>query len=323
MAEKTLQRPTEQKKTFWQRVGDAFGFHPKDEFMEEYKRMHPDIPRKFKSPEKTTKPIALGMFKQIVKLVRDPEARLMVMSELDTLATDTAHTERAWYIQTRLGYTIYREVTGNPYCYPQYASLVRLKDLIASNFLDTIYKGIDVYKNASSEARAKFNGAVLTKEQLEALHQNYLLRDRAQSIVPEAFRDVNVDSGYQWISDEYSLKQFASVLRLISDPQKRVKITQQLRLMSKFSSPSYFENAQRRFSRRWFEMLTTKKPLDGDYSPMERDRQKRFLHFLEWGIRAYKTGTPELKEKFNEALLPDVKKRTVVAPNIVQQQNVR
>ena len=179
MTESTTQA-IEQKKTFLQRVRDKYRRFREDRKIKqelaqdskEYAKEHPGIPHQYRNVNLsefrwTSKSFALGVFEKIVKMVRHPEVRESIVHDLSGIATGETENERVGYVQSRLGYTIYREVTGNPYTYPMYASMVTPADLIKRNFMNLIYMGIWVYKNAPVEAREKFNKAVMPRVKKE------------------------------------------------------------------------------------------------------------------------------------------------------------
>ena len=167
---------TEQKKSLLQRVRETYRkyCHAREanksvhDFTKAYKEAHPGVPRAYQNVNLsefrwTSKSFTLGVFEKIVKMVQRPEMRESIVHDLDAIATGNTKGERVGYVQNRLGYTIFREVTGSPYAYPQYASLVKVQDVINRNFLDLIYKGVCVYKNAPVEIREKFNKAVMPR----------------------------------------------------------------------------------------------------------------------------------------------------------------
>jgi len=180
MTESTTKQAIKQKKTFLQRIRDEYRKFREDRKIKkemaqdskDYAKEHPGIPRQYQNVNLsefrwTSKSFALGVFERIVKMVRHPNVREMIVHDLNAIATGNTENERVGYIQSRLGYTIYREVTGNPYTYPIYASLVTPADIIKRNFMNLIYRGIWVYKNAPVEAREKFNKAVMPRVKKE------------------------------------------------------------------------------------------------------------------------------------------------------------
>lgn len=161
-----------QKKNFLARIRDAYRKRrqerKKDDEFDAFLQEPRGVPKSYRNVNLsefrwTSKSFTLGVFEKIVKMIRHPEAREMIVHDLDAIATGNTGDERAGYIQNRLGYAIFREVTGMPYTYPIYAAFVTPKDIIKRNFLDLIYKGIFVYKNAPAEAREKFNKAVMPR----------------------------------------------------------------------------------------------------------------------------------------------------------------
>ena len=167
------QNPMEKKKNFLMRLRDAY-LQQRQECREDKELLaHPQgVPKFLKNADPsefrwTNKSFTLGVFKKIVKMVRHPEMRENIVHDLDAIATGKTGDERLGYIQNRLGYTIFREVTGKPYSVPMYASLVKVQNVINHNFLELIYKGIFAYKNAPTEIREKFNKAVLPKVKKE------------------------------------------------------------------------------------------------------------------------------------------------------------
>ncbi len=109
----------------------------------------------------------LKTFQSIIKHLQAPEYRQSVVQRLDSLVTGQTGDETVGYVQQRLGYDIFRNVTGKPYAYPKYAQLVRAEDIVNRNFLDLICKGIQVYKRADSETRIRFNKAVTPRVKKE------------------------------------------------------------------------------------------------------------------------------------------------------------
>ena len=123
------------------------------------------VPKKFQSVETENGQLlnavgTLKTFQSIVKYIRPAEDRMTVVRQLNNIVTGQTGGEDVGYVQQRLGYYIYREVTGEPYTSPRYASLISMNDVINSNFLNLICRGICAYKNASPENRIKFNKAV-------------------------------------------------------------------------------------------------------------------------------------------------------------------
>ena len=167
------QHPLEKKKNFLMRLRDAYLQRRQERREDKELLAHPQgVPEflKYADPSEfrwTSKSFTLGVFKKIVKMVRHPQVRENIVHDLDAIATGKTGDERVGYIQNRLGYTIFREVTGEPYGFPRYASLVKVQDVINHNFLELIYKGIFAYKNAPTEIREKFNKAVLPKVKKE------------------------------------------------------------------------------------------------------------------------------------------------------------
>lgn len=168
----------EQKKSFLQRIRDAYRKrrqeHKEDKEIDEFLKGYEvrGVPKSYRDVDLsefkwTSKSFTLGVFEKIVKMVRHPQVRENIVHDLDAIATGNTGDERVGYIQNRLGYTIFREVTGEPYAFPRFASLVKVQDLINRNFLDLIYKGVFVYKNAPQEVREKFNKAVLPRVKKE------------------------------------------------------------------------------------------------------------------------------------------------------------
>lgn len=104
--------------------------------------------------------VVLKTFQSIIKHLQAPEYKQSVVQRLDSLVTGQTGDESVGYVQQRLGYDIFRNVTGKPYAYPRYAQLVREDDIVNLNFLELIGKGIQAYKRADLETRIKFNKAV-------------------------------------------------------------------------------------------------------------------------------------------------------------------
>jgi len=166
----------EKKKSFLTRLREAYRKRceerQKDKEFDAFLRAPRGVPKSYQNVNLdefkwTSKSFTLGVFKRIVKMVRHPQVRENIVNDLDAIATGNTGDERVGYIQNRLGYTIFREVTGEPYSFPRFASLVKVQDVINRNFLDLIYKGIFVYKNAPAEIRKEFNKAVLPKVKKE------------------------------------------------------------------------------------------------------------------------------------------------------------
>ena len=163
----------EKKKNFLMRLRDAYLQRRQERREDKELLAHPQgVPEflEYADPSEfrwTSKSFTLEVFKKIVKKVRHPEMRENIVHDLDAIATGKTGGERVGYIQNRLGYTIFREVTGKPYGFPRYASLVKVQDVINHNFLELIYKGIFAYKNAPTEIREKFNKAILPKVKKE------------------------------------------------------------------------------------------------------------------------------------------------------------
>ena len=143
-----------------------------DEALRQHAETHPGVPRQYRNINMsefkwTSKSFTLGVFEKVVKLVRDPNMRTHIVDELNAIATGNVDHSELHYTQNRLGFTIYREVTGYPYTYSIYASLVQPADIIKRNFLNLIYRGISVYEKAPAEAREKFNKAVMPRVKKE------------------------------------------------------------------------------------------------------------------------------------------------------------
>lgn len=170
------QNPMEKKKNFLMRLRDAYlqrrQERKKDDEFDAFLQEPRGVPKSYRNVNLsefrwTSKSFTLGVFEKIVKMIRHPQARENIVHDLDAIATGKTGDERMGYIQNRLGYTIFREVTGEPYSVPMYASLVKVQNVINHNFLELIYKGIFAYKNAPTEIREKFNKAVLPKVKKE------------------------------------------------------------------------------------------------------------------------------------------------------------
>lgn len=166
----------EQKKSFLMRIRDAYRKHrqerKEDDKFDVFLQGAQGVPKSYRNVNLsefkwTSKSFTLGVFEKIVKMVRDPETRKSIVHDLDAIAVGNTGSERIGYVQNRLGYTIFREVTGEPYGFPRFESLIKLQDIINRNFLDLIYRGIFVYKNAPAEAREKFNKAVMPRVKKE------------------------------------------------------------------------------------------------------------------------------------------------------------
>ena len=171
----TPQTTIEQKKSFLQCVRSAYLTHrqKREIARREAKEFHDflkdffqsrGVPKKFaKTDSNDIQPFgdtfALKTFQAIIKCIK-PEDRPSVVRQLNNLATGQTGKETVGYVQERLSFDIFREVTHEPYTYPQYAQFVKVEDVIKRNFLDLICKGIQAYKRATPEARIKFNKAV-------------------------------------------------------------------------------------------------------------------------------------------------------------------
>ncbi|MBQ4471901.1 MAG: hypothetical protein II942_01465 [Alphaproteobacteria bacterium] len=162
----------EQKKSFLQRIRDAYRKRrqerEEDKAFDDFLRAPRGVPASYRDVDLsefkwTSKSFTLGVFEKIVKMVRHPQVREGIVRDLDAIATGNTGDERVGYIQNRLGYTIFREVTGEPYGFPKFECLIKVQDIINRNFLDLIYRGIFIYKNAPQEIREKFNKAVLPR----------------------------------------------------------------------------------------------------------------------------------------------------------------
>ena len=162
----------EQKKSFLTRIREAYRKRhqerQEDKELDDFLSSSHGVPASYRDVDLsefkwTSKSFTLGVFKRIVKMVRHPQVREGIVRDLDAIATGNTADERVGYIQNRLGYTIFREVTGEPYGFPRFESLVKVQDIINRNFLDLIYKGVFVYKNAPQEVREQFNKAVLPR----------------------------------------------------------------------------------------------------------------------------------------------------------------
>ena len=135
------------------------------------------VPKKFEKadpnePKWTNSSFMLASFQGILMCIRKPEDRSRVIQDLDAITTkvekdgvgeDVVNGEKVSYLRTRLGYTIFREVTGEPYGWPKYECFVKVQDIVNRNFLGLIHKGIQAYEEASPEVRAKFNKAVMPR----------------------------------------------------------------------------------------------------------------------------------------------------------------
>ena len=162
----------EQKKSFLERIREAYRKRrqdrKEDKELDDFIGGPHGVPKSYRDVDLsefkwTSKSFTLGVFERIVKMVRHPQVRENIVHDLDAIATGNTGDERVGYIQNRLGYTIFREVTGEPYGFPRFESLVKIQDIINRNFLDLIYRGIWVYKNAPAEVREKFNKAVMPR----------------------------------------------------------------------------------------------------------------------------------------------------------------
>ena len=162
-----------QKKSFLQRIRDAYRKccqkRKEEKEFGDFLSAPRGVPASYRNVDLsefkwTSKSFTLGVFEKIVKMVCHPQVREGIVRDLDAIATGNTGDERVGYIQNRLGYTIFREVTGEPYGFPRFETLIKVQDIINRNFLDLIYRGIFVYKNAPQEAREKFNRSILSRD---------------------------------------------------------------------------------------------------------------------------------------------------------------
>ena len=109
----------------------------------------------------------LWTFQQVIRKVHEPETRQMIVRGLTRLAEakegELIDGEPISYHRSRLGYDIYRETTGMPYCQPKYVSFVTLKDIKNRHFMELIHDGIRTYERAPKEERERFNMAVMPR----------------------------------------------------------------------------------------------------------------------------------------------------------------
>lgn len=110
--------------------------------------------------------VVLKTFQDAVKKI-DSKDRPTIVQYLNDMVTNNASSEGRGYFQQRLGYEIFRRVTGESFGSPRFSSMMTVEDVQKRNFFDFIHKGIVAYKHAPAEIREKFNKAVLPKVKKE------------------------------------------------------------------------------------------------------------------------------------------------------------
>jgi len=153
--------------------------------------------------------------------------------------------------------------------------------------------------------------------------------------VPKKFQKVDLDE-FKWTSPSFTLESFQKILLRVEDQEARLHIMRDLDALATKKTKDdkqeervdgepvgYVRNC---LGYTIFREVTGKPygyPRYAEFVKMQDIVDRNFLDLIRKGILTYEKASPEVREKFNKAVMPRVKKGKVVAPLIPQQQTVR
>ena len=146
------------------------------------------------------------------------------------------------------------------------------------------------------------------------------------AIIPKAFRKLD-PSDMRWAAYPHRiLPVFQKMVMHIQDPMRRIAVLNNLVILTDSSNKPYIEGHRLQLQDQIFRGITGRhygepvKPSMRFSSITHEDLQNRdFFRLIGMGITAYESATPEKREQFNRAVMPNVKKQDVVVPYRLQQ----
>ncbi len=141
--------------------------------------------------------------------------------------------------------------------------------------------------------------------------------------IPRAFTHITPDD--IWVNRPQSmLPLFQKMILSIKKPEERLTVITNLVKITDIKSQSAQRDEQReRLQKQIFRAITGHPyygvPLYPDQVDMQDIKTNDFFKLIFMGICAYENTAPEKREKFNTAVMPDVKKQNIVIPYRLQQ----
>ena len=139
--------------------------------------------------------------------------------------------------------------------------------------------------------------------------------------VPKAFQRLN-PSELRWTIDpHFVLSVFQKAILSVQDPQTRLLIINNLTNLAT-SNTSQPEHNRFCLQTQIFRGVTGYhygEPSRGRFITHEDVQDQDFFRMIHFGICAYENTSPEKREKFNKAVMPDVKKQNIAVPPRLQQ----
>ena len=144
--------------------------------------------------------------------------------------------------------------------------------------------------------------------------------------IPKAFSKLD-PANMQWASGPQKiLPIFQKMLLHIQEPQRRIAVLNNLTILIESQNKPYVDDHKLRLQDQIFRGITGQhfgEPLIGasqSSAVTTIDLQSRdFFRLIGIGIHAYECVSPETREQFNKAVMPNVKRQSIDVPYRLQQ----
>ena len=148
---------------------------------------------------------------------------------------------------------------------------------------------------------------------------------KTRSIVPKAFKNIDPSDMHWAARPQNMLALFQKMIVFVPEPQRRLAIIDGLINLTENHKHPDIDGERAFLQDQIFRGVTGHHFTEPFYSYQTQtvshnDLENRdFFRLIFFGIRAYEGLSPEKREKFNKAVMPNVKKQNVVVPYRLQQ----
>lgn len=150
------------------------------------------------------------------------------------------------------------------------------------------------------------------------------LGEKPTVTIPRAFRNID-PSDQRWAQPQRLMPVFQKMLMHIPETSRRVAVLNNLIILTDSTNKPYIDGHRMSLQDQIFRGITGHhygEPLTGAsfYKITHDDLQSRdFFRLIGMGIHAYESISPEKRERFNQAVMPKVKKQDITVPYRLQQ----
>ena len=311
-----LDRLKQIRQRFWAVMGINFS---SDDYEDSVRKR--GVPKQFRSLDPTQLDVRdhmLKIFQKVIQSIPRAANKEFVMSGLDQCCNTymtKKNDEDPHYLRNQIIYTIFREVTGQPYSQPRFVSMVKNEDVINSQFLELISHGVGAYLSATPEERCDFSKGIFDKR----FYNKVTLPG-----IPKDFLGVDPNDNPVWNNSDFVLDQLQKIVKGVKDDNKKRSIVKDLDelLVNLSKAPADIDVWDDLYLNTAFKIF--RHVTGRSYRHLTRS-DTLFMHILTYGIGVYRLVSYDdnRRKEFNRAvLLPDVKKESVDVVTVAQQQHV-